>query len=57
MYNANSVSISTIVYYYFMHLRTADKTVAPGAEYVSPEYVAMVFLQSMGCEYLELIDV
>ena len=32
MYNANSVSISTIVYYYFMHLRTADKTVAPGAE-------------------------
>ena len=32
MYNANSVPISTIVYYYFMHLRTADKTVAPGAE-------------------------
>ena len=32
MYNANSVSISTIVYYYFMHLRAADKTVAPGAE-------------------------
>ena len=32
MYNTNSVSISTIVYYYFMHLRAADKTVAPGAE-------------------------
>ena len=32
MYNANSVSISTIVYYYFMYLRAADKTVAPGAE-------------------------
>ena len=32
MYTANSVSISTIVYYYFMHLRAADKTVAPAAE-------------------------
>ena len=32
MYNANNVSISTIVHYYFMHLQAADKTVAPAAE-------------------------
>ena len=32
MYNANSVSISTIVHYYSMHLRAAGETIAPCAE-------------------------
>ena len=32
MYNADSVSVSTIVYYLFMHLRATGKAIAPGAE-------------------------
>ena len=32
MYNANSVSISTIVYDYFIYLRATGKTIASGAE-------------------------
>ena len=32
MYKANSVSISTKVYNYFMHLRATGKTISPGAK-------------------------
>ena len=46
VYKSNSVSISTIVYYYFMHFREAGKTIAPGAEddaiYYSPRTRAIV---------------
>ena len=43
MYNANSVSISTIVYYCFMHLRAADKIVDPGAE---DDPIKLLFLKA-----------